>query len=109
MKSMTFEIPVGDKPYKKKRWWEFWRKKGDSAEEAIADIISRYKEDIDWKHLDRSAKIGRMLPTAKLPTAIAINAQPVYQYQKEYWFSSPVVDNSILRMTRIENIFKKID
>ena len=55
MKQMVFEIPVGKMPAKKKRWWQFWRKKGDSAEEAFADIISRYKEDIDWKHLDRSA------------------------------------------------------
>ena len=100
MKKMVFEIPVGKIPAKKKRWWQFWRKKGDSAEEAVADMISRYKEDLDWKHLDRSAKIGRMFgffpSAAKLPLL-----------QKEYWFPSSGVDNSILRMTRIENIFKK--
>ena len=100
MKKMVFEIPVGKIPAKKKRWWQFWRKKGESAEEAVADMISRYKEDLDWKHLDRSAKIGRMFgffPSAsKLPLL-----------QKEYWFPSTRVDNSILRMTRIENIFKK--
>ena len=102
MKKMVFEIPIVNMPIEKKRWWQFWRKKGDSAEEAVADMISRYKEDIDWKHLDRSAKIGRMFgffPSAgKLPLL-----------QKEYWFPSPGVDRSILRMTRIENIFKKID
>ena len=104
MKQMMFEIPVGKMPAKKKRWWQFWRKKGDSAEEAFADIISRYKEDIDWKHLDRSAKIGRLF--GFFPSAGKL---PHFQYQKEYWFPSPGVDNSILRMTRIENIFKKID
>lgn len=103
MKKMVFEIPVGKMPAKRKRWWQFWRKKGDSAEEAVADMISRYKEDLDWKHLDRSAKIGRMFGffpiAAKLPLL-----------QKEYWFPSPgdrSIDRSILRMTRIENIFKK--
>ena len=102
MKKMVFEIPVGKMPAKKKRWWQFWRKKGDSAEEALADLMSSYKKDYDWKNLDRSAKIGRMFgffpSAAKLPLL-----------QKEYWFPSPGVDNSILRMTRIENIFKKID
>ncbi len=100
MKKMVFKIPVGKIPAKKKRWWQFWRKKGDSAEEVLADIISRYEEDLDWKHLDRSTKIGRMFgffpSAAKLPL-----------FQKEYWFPSPGVDNSILRMTSIENIFKK--
>lgn len=102
MKQMVFEIPVGKMPAKKKRWWQFWRKKGDSAEEAVADLMSSYKKDYDWKHLDRASKIGRMFgffPSAgKLPLL-----------QKEYWFPIPGVDRSILRMTRIENIFKKID
>ena len=102
MKKMVFEIPVGKMPAKKKRWWQFWRKKGDSAEEAVTDMISRYKEDIDWKNLDRSAKIGRMF--GFFPS---VGKLPHFQYQKEYWFPSPGVDNSILRMTRIENIFKK--
>ena len=72
MKKMIFNVPTVNMPLKK-RWWQFWRKKGDSAEEAVADII------------------------------------PLYQYQKEYWFPTSGVDASILRMTRIENIFKKID
>ena len=102
MRSMIFEIPVGKMPANKKRWWQFWRKKGDSAEEAMADMISRYKEDLDWKHLDRSAKIGRMF-------GFFPNASKLPLLQKEYWFPSKGVDSSILRMTRIENIFKKID
>ena len=39
MKKMVFEIPVGKIPAKKKRWWQFWRKKGDSAEEVLAAIL----------------------------------------------------------------------
>lgn len=46
MKQMTFEIPVGKMPANKKRWWQFWRKKGDSAEELIESYstfnINRY-------------------------------------------------------------------
>lgn len=101
MKKMVLEIPVGKMPAKKKRWWQFWRKKGDSAEEAVADMISRYKEDLDWKHLDRSAKIGRMF-------GFFPNAAKLPLLQKEYWFPGDrSIDRSILRMTRIENIFKK--
>ena len=67
---MLFEIPI-NMSLKKRRWWQLWRKKGHSVEEAVA---------------------------AKLPL-----------FQKEYWFPTSGVDASILRMTRIENIFKKID
>jgi len=98
MKQMVFEIMVGNMPAKKKRWWQFWRKKGDSAEESIADIISGYKEEIDCKHLDRASKISRMF--GLIPT-------PMFAYQKEYWFPSPGVDASILRMMRIQKILQK--
>ena len=100
MKQMAFEIPVGKMPAKKKRWWQFWRKKGDSAEEALADLMSSYKKDYDWKNIARVSKINCMFGLVPIK-------HPYLKYQKEYWFPSTGVDNSILRMTRIENIFKK--
>ena len=96
MKQMAFEVMVGNMPAKKKRWWQFWRKKGDSAEESIADLISSYKEDLDCKHLDRASKISRMF-----------GLMPTPMFLKEYWFPSPGADASILRMTRIHKIYKK--
>ena len=34
--SKTFVVSVGNLPHvSKKKWWQFWRKKGDSAEEFI--------------------------------------------------------------------------
>lgn len=43
MKQMLFEIPVGKMPAMKKRWWQFWRKKGDSAEEFLKSFnMNRY-------------------------------------------------------------------
>ena len=102
MKQMVFEIPVGKMPAKKKRWWEFWRKKGDSAEEAIADLMSSYKKDYDWKHLDRASKINRMFGLVPIK-------HPYIKYQKEYWFPSPGVYASDRRIASIKKIFKKID
>lgn len=97
MKQMAFEVMVGNMPAKKKRWWQFWRKKGDSAEESIADIIAGYKEDLDCKHLDRASKISRMF-----------GLMPTPMFLKEYWFPGTGADASI-RMARIQNIYKKID
>jgi len=33
--SKTFVVSVGNMPAKRKKWWQFWRKKGDSAEEFV--------------------------------------------------------------------------
>jgi hypothetical protein len=33
--SKTYVVSVADKPAKRKKWWQFWRKKGDSVEELI--------------------------------------------------------------------------
>ena len=33
--SKMYVVSVADKPAKRKKWWQFWRKKGDSAEELI--------------------------------------------------------------------------
>jgi hypothetical protein len=42
----TFVVPVGNMPAKRKKWWQFWRKKGDSAEEFVKQYsafnINRY-------------------------------------------------------------------
>ena len=52
MKTMNFKIPVGGMPPFKKKWWQFWRKKGDSADEAIARAISKYSGNINFKSFD---------------------------------------------------------
>jgi len=39
VKTVIFKIPVGRMPTSKKKWWQIWRKKGDSAYEAIARAI----------------------------------------------------------------------
>lgn len=33
--SKTYVVSVADKPAKRKKWWQFWRKKGDSVEEFL--------------------------------------------------------------------------
>ena len=60
MKTMNFKIPVGGMPPSKKKWWQFWRKKGDSAEEAIVRAISNYSGEINWKNFDRKWKIKKI-------------------------------------------------
>ena len=44
--SKTYVVSVADKPAKRKKWWQFWRKKGDSVEEFIESYsafnINRY-------------------------------------------------------------------
>lgn len=36
----TFVVPVGNMPAKRKKWWQFWRKKVDSAEEFVKQYSS---------------------------------------------------------------------
>ena len=52
MKSITYKIPVGDRKPHRKKWWQIWRKKGDSAEEILADMMSYYKGEINWKQFN---------------------------------------------------------
>lgn len=44
--SKTYVVSVADKPAKRKKWWQFWRKKGDSVEEFLESYsafnINRY-------------------------------------------------------------------
>ena len=40
--SKTFEVSVGNIPAKRKKWWQFWRKKGDSAEEQMEKLVKSY-------------------------------------------------------------------
>ena len=38
--SKTYVVSVADMPAKRKKWWQFWRKKGDSVEEYIESSYS---------------------------------------------------------------------
>ncbi len=69
MKQMTFEIPVGKMPANKKRWWQFWRKKGDSAEE----LIESYS----------AFNINRYIRKAKASELWGIHRS---DWEKELWF-----------------------
>jgi len=40
--SKTFVVSVGNMPAKRKKWWQFWRKEGDSAEELLKSYMSKY-------------------------------------------------------------------
>ena len=76
MKSITYKIPVGDRKPNKKKWWQIWRKKGDSAEEILADMMSYYKGEINLKQFDRLSSIRKIYN---------IELDPM-EFKKEYWF-----------------------
>lgn len=40
--SNTFVFSVDNIPAKRKKWWQFWRKKGDSAEEQMEKLVKSY-------------------------------------------------------------------
>lgn len=46
---MKFFIPIGGS---NKKWWQFWKKKSGvtlkEAEKTIADLMTKYKEDVKW-------------------------------------------------------------
>ena len=72
------KIDIGElKPYKNK-WWEIWRKKGDSAEEILAEMISKYSENINFKSLWRKNSIQRIYNIEPIPLT----------FRKDYWFSN---------------------
>ena len=81
MKTLNFKIPVGGMPPFKKKWWQFWRKKGDSADEAIARAISKYSEDLNWKRIDRRWKINKIY---------SLGTDNTFPYKKDYWFTNRV-------------------
>jgi hypothetical protein len=77
MISKTYTIPVGNLKPSKKKWWQFWRKKGDSAEEALADMMSKYNGELKWKSFDRKNSIHRIYKIEPIPVKLREN---------EYWF-----------------------
>jgi len=45
-----FVIPINSLKRKDKKWWQFWKKSTPSrkiAEEALAEIMERYKEKVN--------------------------------------------------------------
>jgi hypothetical protein len=72
-----YTIPVGKMNPKKKKWWQFWRKKGDSAEEALADMMSRYTVEWKWKSFERKSSIHRIYKIDPIPAKLR---------DGEYWF-----------------------
>lgn len=76
MISKTYTIPVGNLKPSKKKWWQFWRKKGDSAEEILKDLVSIYSGNINFKSFDRKNSIHRIYKIEPIPPT----------YEKEYWF-----------------------
>jgi len=67
--SKTFVVPVGNMPANKKKWWQFSRKKGDSAEE----LIKSYS----------AFNINRYLRKAKASELWGIHRP---DWEKELWF-----------------------
>jgi hypothetical protein len=76
MMSKPYIIPVGNLKPSKKKWWQFWRKKGDSAEETLADMMSKYNGELKWKTFDRKNSIHRIYKIEPIPPT----------YKSEYWF-----------------------
>lgn len=72
----TYTIPVGNMRSSKKKWWQIWRKKGDSAEETLAEMISNYSGNINFKPVYRKNSIHRIY-----------NIEPItLTFAKDYWF-----------------------
>jgi hypothetical protein len=76
MISKTYTIPVGNLKPSKKKWWQFWRKKGDSAEETLVDMMSKYTGEWKWKTFERKKSIHRIYKIEPIPLT----------FKKDYWF-----------------------
>ena len=72
----TYTIPVGNLKPSKKKWWQFWRKNGDSAEEILKDLVSIYSGNINFKSFERKNSIHRIYNIEPIPLA----------FKKDYWF-----------------------
>lgn len=72
----TYTIPVGNMRPSKKKWWQIWRKKEDSAEETLAEMISNYSGNINFKPVYRKNSIHRIYNIEPIPLTFA----------KDYWF-----------------------
>jgi len=77
MISKTYTIPVGNIKPSKKKWWQFWRKNGDSAEEILKDLVSIYSGNINFKSFERKNSIHRIYKIEPIPVKLREN---------EYWF-----------------------
>jgi len=77
MISRTYTIPVGNLKPSKKKWWQFWRKNGDSAEEILKDLVSIYSGNINFKSFDRKNSIHRIYKIEPIPVKLREN---------DYWF-----------------------
>jgi hypothetical protein len=77
MISKTYTIPVGNLKPSKKKWWQFWRKNGDSAEETLADMMSKYTGEWKWKTFERKKSIHRIYKIEPIPVKLREN---------DYWF-----------------------
>ncbi len=71
--SKTFVVPVGNMPAKRKKWWQFWRKKGDSAEEQMEKLVKSYS----------AFNFNRYLRKAKASELWGIQRP---DWEKELWF-----------------------
>ena len=71
--SNTFVVSVGNIPAKRKKWWQFWRKKGDSAEEQMEKLVKSYS----------AFNFNRYLRKAKASELWGI---PRPDWEKELWF-----------------------
>lgn len=83
---IKFVIPVGNN----KKWWQFWKKSGTSvkdAEKQIQELISLYKEDINFD--EKSGEVNM--------------SKNSYQIPNEYWFPSPQNDDADITITLDEN------
>jgi hypothetical protein len=84
MISKTYTIPVGNLKPSKKKWWQIWRKNGDSAEEILKDLVSIYSGNINtvknpgkyFKSFERKNSIHRIYKIEPIPLA----------FKKDYWF-----------------------
>ena len=57
--SNTFVFSVGNIPAKRKKWWQFWRKKGDSAEEQMEKLVKSYSA-FNYNRYLRKAKASEL-------------------------------------------------
>jgi len=72
-----YTIPVGNLKPSKKKWWQFWRKKGDSVEENLAQIMVDYSDSTFKKSFDRKNSIHRIYKIEPIPAKLG---------EQDYWF-----------------------
>lgn len=78
IKTKTYTIPVDGMPAKKKRWWEFWRRKGDSADESLRTIVEYYQASYESVFITSKRK-------SKITSLWGIHKPEI---ESDYWFPS---------------------